>query len=552
MADTLAAADTRPDQDTAPQPLPDQDTQQQTGKPKQQTPRPATTPGGIPGIPVLTIGTGSAVTAVSSAGLVGGPGTAALVAGGLAATAALAAVTRAPRQRRTRKAASARTDSGRGSAQTGASRHGGSTAGAAGRIPSPSRSAGRPSAGKPAGGSSGGSRSAAGGLLSVAGHRPAGRPQAAGSRRGATGSATGSATGAKTQRQGGTAGAASTVRAARGRISQIRSARAQAAASPASRREQRQQRTADRRSVADARRQAKRDAKLARKHSPAAAAADLVKRGGAALKAVQADRKRDAKRQAADERRDQRVARTRRALAARLRARTRRTDLRRSAARYQARRLGAALTASPLGLLSLLLHWPARLFGLVPPQWGRRLYRHLAAKAQAERAARDQDIADAHQQAENDANTGTEDTADDQPVLGKKVARVTDNRIATDTEGVPVGIFDFRSHAEDMLNQATTGEAGGMMSVLSAFDGLPDTMGFLAQTFAVVAQRCADEMPLDPAVAEAIEDIYKQLLALSDAAEDVSKVFRDRHQVEIARFEDPRPGEQAWDIGAQE
>ena len=112
--------------------------------------------------------------------------------------------------------------------------------------------------------------------------------------------------------------------------------------------------------------------------------------------------------------------------------------------------------------------------------------------------------------------------------------------------------FDFRQHAEDMYTAAVKGEAegpGAMMRVLHAFATMPETLELIAKTFEVVAQRCDDELPLHSDITDELEQVRTHLRQASKAAESIEPVFRSRHEVEIARHEDPRTGEDKWDVG---
>jgi hypothetical protein len=511
--------------------------------PEQRTaPEPAepSTPGGVPGIPLLTIGTTGTVTAVSTAGLIGGPVAAALVGGGLAASAAVAAVARAPR-----------TDSRRTTRST-----------------SPTR------------GASGAHRSG--------GARPT-------SNWGRTGGWRGTGTGSGGRRGMGAAmrSGASGIRAARTRAGQIRAARHAAAAAPVPRRQRREQLAADRRRLADARRNARTQAREQRRNAPGAnrtpgrftgvggavrgrggrltagagrawgglrrgrtgggsgGGVDLTKRGGTDTRPKV--NRRQARRQARDEIRNRRVAAERAHVEKRARERARKSALRRSAARFQARRVASALLASPLGLLSLLMWFPAKLLRVRPPQWGRRLYRHLALAATDARVRRDVAAYDEHDKAEAKAE------ADTRKRLGRP-DRPADSAPASDTAPTPTTTteemnpmaFDFRAAAEEMLKQAQTAEPGGMMNVLAAFQTLPEAIGLIAETFGVVAGRISEEMPLEPPVADAVMELNKQLIACVDTASEVSRVFETTHEADIKRHTDPRTGEEAWDVSAQD
>lgn len=230
-------------------------------------------------------------------------------------------------------------------------------------------------------------------------------------------------------------------------------------------------------------------------------------------------------------------------------------------------RLGlAAAIAAPVGALSALLSPLARR----PLRWGRKLYRYLANRARAAREARDGAIEQQHQDeaalAAAPENTELSETttpttrrgAVDEADLLALVAAIAAGTVPGTTAGSPEGagdmeFFDFRQHAEDMYNAAVNGEAegpGAMMRVLKAFANMPETLELIAKTFEVVAQRCDDELPLHFNVTEELESVRTLIRQASKAAESIEPVFRARHKVEIARHEDPRTGEDKWDVGS--
>lgn len=262
--------------------------------------------------------------------------------------------------------------------------------------------------------------------------------------------------------------------------------------------------------------------------------------------------RRAAKREARDTRRAQRVEAKRARIEGRARVRSRQSALRRSAARHQLARAGAVLAAAPLGLFSLLL-WPiAKLLRIPAPRWGRNVLRHLLTAARTAKAYRDVAAHKKHQDAEAEAlMQGREPLSDIDAAAPSAVPQTIQTTTSEDTMTNP-NSFDFRAAAEEMLKQAQTAEPGGMMNVLASFQSLPETLGLIAETFAVVAGRCSEEMPLDEAVGDALSDVNKVLLSAADAGGEVARVFAAKHEEDIRRHEDPRPNEQAWDTTAQD
>ncbi|MFJ8628943.1 hypothetical protein ACIRD3_39685, partial [Kitasatospora sp. NPDC093550] len=230
------------------------------------------------------------------------------------------------------------------------------------------------------------------------------------------------------------------------------------------------------------------------------------------------------------------------------------------AARFHGRRALAALAAAPLGLLSMLLSWPMRKLGLASPQWGRRVYRRLVGAALTARQQRDQQVhQDADQAAAQDQQQPAAQAEEDTVQL-RKLDRVSDAPLDTDTttpaadaasiyQGDLMGLFDFRGAAEDMHTQAQQGEISGMLAVLRSIETMPDAITYIANTFGVVAERLSpEEAPLDPAVTDSLMEVYGLLVKAADAASEVAEVFKKKHEPEIQRLEDPRVGEEMWDV----
>jgi hypothetical protein len=230
-------------------------------------------------------------------------------------------------------------------------------------------------------------------------------------------------------------------------------------------------------------------------------------------------------------------------------------------------RLGlTAAIAVPVGALSALLSPLARR----PLHWGRRLYRHLADRARAARQRRDAAIEQQHQDEaataaapentelpEETTPTTSRGAVDDADLLALLAAVVSADGSTSPSADSPEGtgsmeFFDFRQQAEDMYNAAVNGEAegpGAMMRVLHAFSTMPETLDLIARTFEIVAQRCDDELPLEPAVTGELEQVRSLIRQAASAAESIEPTFRSHHEADIARHEDPRRGEDLWDVG---
>ncbi|MEV3993222.1 hypothetical protein AB0J57_30385 [Streptomyces sp. NPDC049837] len=228
----------------------------------------------------------------------------------------------------------------------------------------------------------------------------------------------------------------------------------------------------------------------------------------------------------------------------------------RSAARFQGRRVLAALLAGALGLVGMVitpLGRKLRWAWLQNP--GRRLYRCLMKAAQDQRTARDQAIRDAQQDEEAAADAeaeddGTEHIGDiaERPV-GLVPAAPTTSTPAS--EGESVSGFRFEDYAAEMEAAASNYDPDGCMEILSMVEGLPAALTSVANVMKILAERSDSEFPLEKEVAGSFNDAFGAVMAAVAVAEDMAPLFRNVHAQDIARHEDPRNGHQAekgWNV----
>lgn len=504
------------------------------------------TPGGWPVVPLALSGANTTVGMVAAASLAGGPLAAMVAATGAVVLGTVAATrSRKPNERRDARRAAARA-AGRAAARSaGLARKGtGATAGS-GRGNAGRNSAGRSSAGRA--GRAGGGRSV-GRLGSVPGqHRRNAGPAA---RNGST--PAGSRAGKKPG-QGLAKGAGGAVGKAAGRLGQVKALRSAQQAAAGSRAGQRAQSTAARRAVADARRQAKAAAGTNRPGKHGGSAGRLL--GGAARKARAARdaaiAKSRAKRDAAT---GGKVAAQRAQVRKAPARKAARQALRRSAARFHGRRLLAALLALPLGLLGLVTSPIGRKLGipwLIHP--GRRLFRRLAGVAAEQRAERDTAIREeqAQQEAAADAEAakdGAEGIADG---VERPAATVPTSTTPDSSEGEHVSGFRFEEAAAEMEQAASQYDPENAMEILAMVEGLPAALTSVANVMKILAERSDSEFPLEKEVADGFNDIFGALMSAVAVAEDMGPLFRQAHEQDIARHEDPRNGHEAekgWNV----
>ncbi|MFF3062711.1 hypothetical protein [Streptomyces sp. NPDC057909] len=499
----------------------------------EQKPTPATavvehTPGGWPVVPLAVTGANATTSLLAAAALVGGPAALAVAATG-AVVLGTAAAARKHREKKKPGKATGRTS--RSAAGAGsASRHVG-----AGRVPTQSRSGnagtskatgrGRGKSGRSTVGSSPGNKKA-GGLLSS--------PR-------------------NTRKTPTTHASAAAPGKSRGRAEQVKVLRESARQAAPSRAARRAETAGSRRAVADARRGTKtaaRSTSMARKGPIGRSVGKAAGRVGAARGAL-IDRSRAARdRRAADQVAGQRG--TVRKAPARKKARK---ALWRSAARFQGRRLRAALLGGALGLVGMLTTPLGRKFGsawLMYP--GRRLYARLTHTAKEQRHQRDDAIRAALQ--DDEAAADTEAAESSAELVGAAAERPEGLTPAAPTttsssEGENVSGFWFEEYAAEMESAAGQYDPENAMEILAMVEGLPAALTCVANVMKVLAERADSEFPLEKDVADGFNDIFGAVMSAVAVAEDMGPLFRQSHEQDIARHEDPRNGpdaEKGWNV----
>ncbi|MFE7331719.1 hypothetical protein ACFU8W_43855 [Streptomyces sp. NPDC057565] len=475
------------------------------------------TAGGWPVVPIAMTGANSAVTGLAAAALAGGPIAAAVAATG-ACVLGVAAATR--NHRAHRKHATGRTN-------RAATHRGGRT-------------------GRGTGGGHGAASRGTGGRSAKHAGRGTSRTGSTGSvphQRKTTGNRAGKAAGhtsGKPTRQHGP-----------GRAGQVKALRASARQSAPSRSARRAETAGSRRAVADARRGAKtaaRSASLARKGPIGRSVGKAAGRVGAARGAV-IDRNRAARdRRAAD-----RVAGQRDAVRKAPARKKARKALWRSAARFQGRRLLAALLAGALGLVGMVTTPLGRKLGWAWLQYpGRRLYARMTRTAEEQRHQRDDAIRAARQNDEAAADTEAADNTERISDTAERPAGLTPAPTTTSaSEGENVSGFRFEEYAAEMESAAGQYDPENAMEILAMVEGLPAALTSVANVMRVLAERADSEFPLEKDVADGFNDIFGAVMSAVAVAEDMGPLFRQSHEQDIARHEDPRNGpeaEKGWNV----
>ncbi|MFJ2220825.1 hypothetical protein ACIOFY_12410 [Streptomyces anulatus] len=495
---------------------------------QQPTPTPVVehTPGGWPVVPLAVTGTNTGTSLVAAAALVGGGPAALAVAATGAAVLGTVAVARKHRDkkkpRKTTTNRTSRTATGLGSTGRGSG---------SGRVPGQARN-GNAGTGKSAGhgrGKSGRGR-AGSALNSGAASRPKNSTTPT----------------RKTPGKHGSAGAGAGAGKSGGRVGQVKALRDSARASSPSRAARRSETAGARRSVADARRNAKDTARTGSMKGKGALGRAVGKAAGriSAAKGAAVERSRKAAGTVAAKRDAVRKAPARKAA---------RKALRRSAMRFQGRRLLAAVLAGALGLVGLVSTPLGRKLGwawLMYP--GRRLYARLMRTAEEQRRLRDEIAIDALHEDEAAADA---EAAEDGTEISDTVERPQGPTPAAPTttviEGVIVSGFRFEEHAAEMEAAAQQYDPEGAMEILAMIEGLPNALYSIANVMQILGERSDAEFPLEKDVAESFRDCFGAVMAAVAVAEEMGPIFRQVHEQDIARHEDPRNGveaEKGWNV----
>ncbi|WP_405437168.1 hypothetical protein [Streptomyces anulatus] len=504
----------------------------------EQNPAPATpsvehTPGGWPVVPLAVTGTNTGTSLVAAAALVGGGPAALAVAATGAAVLGTVAVARKHRdKKKPRKTTNRTSRTATGLGSTGrSSRNSGS-----GRVPGQTRN-GTAGTGKSAGRGRGksGRGSADSRLRSGTSTRP--KNSTSPTRMSST--------------KHGSAGAGAGGGKSGSRVGQIKALRDTARASSPSRAARRSETAGARRSVADARRNAKDNARAGSLKGKGALGRAVGKAAGlvSAAKGAAIERSRKAR----DRMAAAKVASRRDAVRKAPARKAARKALRRSAMRFQGRRLLAGLLAGALGLVGLVSTPLGRKLGwawLMYP--GHRLYARLMHTAEEQRRLRDEIAIAALGEAEAAADA---EAAEDGEEIGDTAERPQGPTPAAPTttpfEGEIVSGFRFEEYAAEMEAAAQQYDPENAMEILAMVEGLPAALASVANVMQILAERADSEFPLEKQVADGFNDIYGALMAAVAVAEDMGPLFRQAHEQDIARHEDPRNGveaEKGWNV----
>lgn len=114
------------------------------------------------------------------------------------------------------------------------------------------------------------------------------------------------------------------------------------------------------------------------------------------------------------------------------------------------------------------------------------------------------------------------------------------------------GAPQFVTAAEDLADALRRYEPppgnGGMIQMFHDVGMLPDALELVARGFATMADRCRDELPLHPAIAELVGELARAQVHLATVSAEIKPAIAKLHEKELERHHAPRPGEPLWNV----
>lgn len=151
----------------------------------------------------------------------------------------------------------------------------------------------------------------------------------------------------------------------------------------------------------------------------------------------------------------------------------------------------------------------------------------------------------------NRKNKQTADLAKPEPTISS-VARKPANQTTSTTNGGPLMPgHHFTGPAMEMARAAAAYEPTGMLQVGADFAGLQEGLELIAEAMRVTVDKADAQHPLHPQIVDLMKQIHGLQLKASELAAELQPAFKNLHQVDIARLENPRKGiagERMWDI----
>ena len=141
------------------------------------------------------------------------------------------------------------------------------------------------------------------------------------------------------------------------------------------------------------------------------------------------------------------------------------------------------------------------------------------------------------------------------PAVAATVRRPAHTTPATFTGGTAMsgGGHHFVAPAMEFARAAASYDPQGMLQVGADFAGLEEALRLHAEGMKVTVENADANFPLHPNIVEIMRQIHGLQLKAAELASELQPAFRQLHDVDIARLENPRKGvqgERMWDVTA--
>lgn len=148
----------------------------------------------------------------------------------------------------------------------------------------------------------------------------------------------------------------------------------------------------------------------------------------------------------------------------------------------------------------------------------------------------------------------TPDTTPTQPTIASVVRKpATTTTSSTTNGGSPMPGHHFTGPAMELARAAAAYDPQGMLQVGQDFAGLQQACELFAEAMKVTVEHADEKQPLHPQIVEIMRQMHGLQLKAAELAKELQPAFRNLHQVDIARLENPRKGvhgEAMWDVRA--
>ncbi|MDX3575958.1 hypothetical protein [Streptomyces sp. FL07-04A] len=139
------------------------------------------------------------------------------------------------------------------------------------------------------------------------------------------------------------------------------------------------------------------------------------------------------------------------------------------------------------------------------------------------------------------------------PPVADSVRRPADTSPAPTFGGTRMsgGGHHFVAPAMELARAAAHYQPQGMLQVGADFAGLEEALRLHAEAMKITVENADATQPLHPNIVELMRQIHGLQLKAAELASELQPAFRQLHDVDIARLENPRKGvagERMWDV----